>query len=188
MTSPIHINYYPVFEKGTFEKYPALFDRFIQNTPGHIKKKYQKAWKTLPQYEETITWPSVIGPGFCGATHPGADNVFVETMVGSSNFIYNSDCVYINPSQKVFAISDPPGITTCSRKLFTKLNDYLQTGSTENIETIVNKLNRETSLGDDATLTLICFPEKNPVAKRVMPWLSLPGTPCSFMGIYTRED
>ncbi len=160
MTIRIHIDYYPVFEKGTFKKYPALFDRFVQNTPSHIKKKYQKAWETLSRYGEKITWPLVTGPGFCGATHPGADNVFVESMVGSNNFIYNSDCVYINPSQKVFAISDPPGITTCSRKLFTKLDYYLQTGSPKDLEIILNNLNQETSLDDGATLSLICFPEK----------------------------
>ena len=160
MTGPVHINYYPVFERGTFEKYPALFNRFIKNSPDHIKRKRRKAWKTLPKYEETVTWPLITGPGFCGATHPGADNVFVETMVGANRFIYDSDCLYVNPSQKVFAISDPPGITTCSRKLFTKLDYYLQNGSPKEMQTIVNNLNHETNLDEDATLSLICFPEK----------------------------
>lgn len=159
MTNPFYINYYPVFEKGAFEKHPALFERFIQRTPDHLKKQYQKARETLPQYEGTITWPLLIGPGFCGATHPGAENIFISVMVSSDSFTYNSDCLYVNPSQKIFAISDAPGITTSSRKLFAKLDDYLQTGSTDELEIIINALNKETSRDDGATLSLICFPK-----------------------------
>ena len=158
MANPFYIHQYPVFEKGIFEKHPALFERFTQRAPDHLKRKFLKAREALPKYEETITWPLLVGPGFCGATHPGADNIFVDAMLGSNDFIYNSDCLYVNPSRKTFAISDPPGITTCSRKLFAKLDYWLKTGSVDDLETILNALNRETSRDDGATLSLICFP------------------------------
>ncbi len=159
MTNPFRIHYYPVFEKGMFEKHPALFDRFIQHTPDHLQKKYQKARETLTKYEGTITWPLVAGPGFCGATHPGAENILIATMASSNPLIYNSDCLYVNPSQKVFAISDAPGISTYARKLFVKLDHYLQTGSIDDLSTIINDLNKETRWGDSATLSLIYFPK-----------------------------
>lgn len=158
MTNSFHIQHYPVFEKGIFEKHPPLFNRFIQRTPDHLKKGYQKARETLHKYEETITWPLLVGPGFCGATHPGAENIFVNTMVSSTDSIYNSDCLYVNPSQKVFAISDAPGRTTSSRKLFVELDRYLKAGSVDNLEAIINELNGKTKMDDGATLSLICFP------------------------------
>ena len=159
MTDSFCIRYYPVFEKGIFEKNPSLFDRFIHHGPDYLKKEYQKVRETLLKYEEVITWPLIVGPGFCGATHPGAANIFTTTMVSSSGFIYNSDCLYVNPSQKVFAISDAPGIITCSRKLFEKLDCCLQAGSIDDIETIINDISKETKTNDRATLSLICFPE-----------------------------
>ena len=158
MTNPFHIQYYPVFEKGTFEKHPALFDRFVQRTPDHLKKEYQKGRETLREYEGTITWPLIRGPGFCGATHPGAENIFVSAMVSPNDSIYNSDCLYVHPSQKVFALSDAPGRTTCSRKLFEKLDNHLQTGSTDALETIINDINKNTRMDDGATVSLICLP------------------------------
>jgi len=158
MTGPLSVHYYPVFEEGIFEKHPILFGRFLQNSPDHLKESYQKARVTLTEYEGAITWPLIVGPGFCGATHPGADNIFVTAMVSSNACIYNSDCLYINPAQKVFAISDAPGITTSSRKLFAQLDRYLQTGSIDGIENMINDLNRETELHDCATLSLIYFP------------------------------
>ncbi|PIU55323.1 MAG: hypothetical protein COS88_04895, partial [Chloroflexi bacterium CG07_land_8_20_14_0_80_51_10] len=109
------------------------------------------------KYEGTITWPLIVGPGFCGATHPGAENIFNIIMVSSNGLIYNSDCLYVNPSQKVFAISDAPGMSTRSRKLFAKLDHYLQTSSIDDLETIINDLNKETRMGDRATLSLVCF-------------------------------
>jgi len=159
MADSLFIHNYPVFEEGIFEKHPALFSRFFQHTPDHLKESYQKARETLPKYEGSITWPLIVGPGFCGATHPGADNIFITAMVSSNACIYNSDCLYVNPSQKVFAISDAPGITTSSRKLFAKLDHYLQTGSIDGLENMINDLNRETEPDDCATLSLIYFPK-----------------------------
>jgi len=158
MTGPLFVHYYPVFEEGIFEKHPALFSRFMQHSPDHLEESYQKARVALTKYEGSITWPLIAGPGFCGATHPGADNIFVTAMASSNARIYNSDCLYINPSQKIFAISDAPGITTSSRKLFVRLDRYLQTGSIDGIENMINDLNRETELDDCATLSLMYFP------------------------------
>lgn len=165
MPSPINVHYYPVFGRGVFENHPALFDRFTQNTSDHTKRKCNQIREAIHKYEETITWPLVTGPGFYGGTHPGADNVFVKIMVGISESIDNGDCLYVNPSQKVFAISDAPGVSTSSRKLLERVNRCLQEDSVDNITTIINTLNKETSQNDGATLSLICFPE-NRVSSR----------------------
>jgi hypothetical protein len=156
----IDIQEYPVFEKGIFKKYPALFDAYLRNVPEHQKKKYQKARKTLPEYEETYKWPVIKGPGYCGTTHPGTGKTFTGVMTGASHPVYNSDCLYINNSQNVFAISDPPGATTFSRGLITELDKLLQTESVENLEAMINEVNRNAGAGlkGMATLAIVHFP------------------------------
>jgi len=156
MAENFRIQHYPVFENGVFQKHPTLFDRF-----GYSKKRLEQIRQVLPKYEETITWPLLTGPGFCGATHPGADNIFVEIMVGFNDSIYNSDCLYVNPSHRVFAISDAPGITDCSRRLFQQLDEYLKTNHADDLETIVNKTNKEMREREGATLSLVCLPKDN---------------------------
>lgn len=162
MTNCLSVHHYPVFEEGTFEKHQGLFDHFMQHASDHLKGEYQKGCETLHQYENAITWPLAVGPGFCGATHPGAANIFVSAMVGGNKVIYNSDCLYINPFQKVFAIGDSPGISTFSRQLFARLDYYLQRGSADDLETIINELNAQTKTGNSTTLSLICFPQHKP--------------------------
>ena len=157
MTQDIRIRNYPVFERGTFQSHPDLFSRFDQNAPEHLRSKYERMWQSLPRYEETITWPLIAGPGFWGATHPGADTVFVDIMVGINSYVYNSDCLYVNPARRVFAISDPPGITTGSRRLFERLDGYLKTAS-DDLEAYFNRLNRETRSEEGATLSLVHVP------------------------------
>jgi len=161
MSNPFSVHHYPVFKKGTFQNNPALFDRFIQNTSDQIKRKYHQVRESIYRYEETITWPLVSGPGFSGGTHPGADNVFVKIMVGLSESIDNGDCLYVNPSQKIFAISDAPGLPTSSRKLLTRIDHCIREGYANDITTIINTLNKETNQDDGATLSLIYFPENN---------------------------
>ena len=159
MSNDFHVGNYPVFKKGIFDERPGLFDRFIYHIPEHLKKKYQEGRGTLLKYEETITWPLITGPGFSGATHPGTENIFIATMLNPNSIIYNSDCLYVNPSQKVFAISDAPGVTTSSRKLFVELDNQLQAGSLNDIKTILNDLNKKIGIENSATLSLICFPK-----------------------------
>jgi len=158
VTGIFHLRHYPVFEEGVFEDHPALFDRFAHYTSENLRERFRDAWKTLPRYEHTLTWSVVVGPGFCGGTHPGADNVFIEAMLGSNDFVYDSDCLYANPSRKVFAISDPPGITDASRRLFGRLDQHLHKRGIDDLEAILNELNRETAPSDGATLSLIAFP------------------------------
>lgn len=160
MSEHISIQEYPIFEKGIFKKNPALFNPYFRNTPDHQKKKYQKARESLPKYEGKYKWPVIKGPGFCGTTHPGAGKIFNGVMTGATHPVYNSDCLYVNPSQNVFAISDPPGVTTFSRKLITELDKLLQTESVENLEILINEVNRNagTGLRDRATLALIHVP------------------------------
>ncbi len=157
MSNGVSIYNYPLFEKGVFEKHPSLFNVYFRNAPEYSKKKYKEAQKTLCKYERTFTWPLVSGPGFCGATHPGAGKTFNGIMVGTNTPVYNSDCLYINPLKNVFAISDSPGVTTLSRGLFKELDRCLQNKSVYDLETIINNLNRQILLKDQATLTTICF-------------------------------
>ncbi len=155
------IQHYPVFRKGTFQQHPDLFSRFEQNCPIHLKTRYDRIWQMMPHFEETITWPLLKGPGFWGATHPGADTVFVNIMVGIDTYVYDSDCLYVNQADWVFAISDPPGITTGSRRLFQRLDSYLKTGMTD-IEALVNRLNKEIHPDEGATLSLVHLPVDKP--------------------------
>ena len=69
-------------------------------------------------------------------------------MVSPNDPIYNSDCLYVNPVQKVFAISDAPGRSTSARKLLTKLDHYLQADSTDSLTSVVNDLNEKTGMED----------------------------------------
>lgn len=156
----IFLDEYPIFEKGVFERNPDLFEPYFRNIPGHQKKKYQKARQDIPKYEENSKWQSIKGPGFCGAIHPGTGKVFHGAMTGSTNPVYNSDCLYVNPVENLFAISDPPGITEFSRDLITRLDELLETDSIENLELLINEVNRTsgTGLRDRATLSLIHFP------------------------------
>jgi len=167
MAQNIRTHNYPVFEKGTFRSHPDLFSRFEQNAPEHLRSKYERLWQSLPRYEETITWPLIAGPGFWGATHPGADTVFVDIMVGINTYVYNSDCLYVNPARRIFAISDPPGITTGSRRLFERLDGYLKTAS-DDLEAYFNRLNRETRPEEGATLSLVHVPSDRPGMAQVI--------------------
>ncbi|MBN1614694.1 MAG: SpoIIE family protein phosphatase [Deltaproteobacteria bacterium] len=155
-----NIRHYPVFERGTFLDNPDLFSRFAQNLADRQQGGYKRAWQTMAGYEEAIHWPLLAGPGLYGATHPGADNVFVETMSGMNSFIYNSDCLYANPSKRVFAISDPPGITASARRLFEALDRLLPESDT--LKDAVNRLNGQTPPDEAATLSLVHVPEDRP--------------------------
>ncbi len=158
----IEIQEYPVFEQGIFEKYPALFDAYFRNIPDHQRKKYQKARRSLLKYEELYKWRVINGPGFCGTTHPGTGKVFHGVMTGATHPVYNSDCLYVNPSQNIFAVSDPPGVTTFARDLITRLDELLKSDSVEKLEDMINEVNQNagTGLRDRATLALIHLPHK----------------------------
>jgi hypothetical protein len=162
MTDGFQLHQYPVFEPGVFDRHPELFDRFARQAVARLEERFLRARRTLPADEKTLTWPLLLGPGFCGGTHPGADNVFVETMVGFNDFVYDSDCLYANPADRAFAVSDPPGITESSRKLFVQLDRRLRHDGPARLEAILNDLNREISGDDAATLALISFPAAQP--------------------------
>ena len=159
MTVPIEIKHFPVFEKGTFQKHPALFDRFFDHATDYLMEKFQKARKILAECEDVVTWPLITGPGFSAGTHPGSDNILIETMYAAHRSVYDSDCMYINPRERIFAISDPPGITTSSRELFKKLDRYLLNGSSDGLEALINRINKDTGYDDHATLSLVYIPQ-----------------------------
>jgi hypothetical protein len=157
MTQQVRISNLPVFPRGTFSQHPDLFGRFEQNSPDFLQARYERLWRAMPAYEGKITWPLLTGPGFSAATHPGADTVFVDIMVGINSYVYNSDCVYVNPARGVFAVSDPPGITTGSRRLFERLDGYLRVEE-DDLADYVNRLNAETRNEEGATLSLVHVP------------------------------
>ena len=159
MISPINIEYFPIFKKNTFKQHPELFDRFFHNASGITLEMLQKSRASLAEGEEIDTWPLIAGPGFYGATHPGANNILVETMFSGGRYIYNSDCLYINPRNKIIAVADPPGKTLSSRKFLLKLDRFLKDQSPESLETIINEISRDTRYDDAAALSLIHFPE-----------------------------
>ncbi|MFC1896087.1 SpoIIE family protein phosphatase [Thermodesulfobacteriota bacterium] len=158
MDAPIEIKHFPVFEKGTFQRYPALFDRFFHDASTYMTEEFEKARSILLKCEEDVTWPLITGPGFSGATHPGADNIVIETMFAAYPYIYNSDCLYINVRKGIFAVSDPPGKTTSSRTLFRRLDRHLLDNPHDGLEAIINKLSEETGYDDAATLCLVSLP------------------------------
>jgi len=154
--SELYIQQLPVFPRGTFARHPDMFDRFQQNAATHLREKYETLWQGISRYEEIITWQMLQCPGVCAATHPGADNVFVEIMVGINSYVYNSDCIYVNPNRKIYAVSDPPGITTGSRRIFEKLDGYIRQHSIkDNLQNTINRLNREMNPSEGATLSLL---------------------------------
>ncbi len=140
MTDDILIQHHFLFQKGFFERHPSLFDIYFRNTPRKLYDKLEKTKAALTAYEGTIQWPAIRGPGFCGATHPGAGKSFNGYMTGCSPSFYNSDCLYVHPGLNIFAVSDPPGITTISRKLFEKLDDRLRKTTTDRLDTVINDL------------------------------------------------
>lgn len=160
MEKTVSIQEFPVFERGVFKRNPALFDAYHRNIPDHQRQKYERARRSLHRYEETVTWQVIRGPGFCGATHPGAGKIFNGVMTGDMHPVYNSDCLYVNPTRRVFAVSDPPGVTTFSRGLMTELDSLLQDDLGLDLEEAVNKVNREAGSGlrDRATLALVHLP------------------------------
>ncbi len=156
----IELQQNPIFEKGIFEQHPALFDPYFRNIPDHQRKKYQKARKSVSKYENKLQWQILNGPGFCGATHPGAGKVFHCGMIGAAHPGYNSDCLYVNPLHNIFAISDPPGATAFGRELITKLDKLVKSGPIENLEAMINEVNQTSGKGlrDRATLTMLHLP------------------------------
>lgn len=162
MTDSIHIKNIPIFEKGIFQAHPAVFDRFLHHASDYMLEKFRNAQADLGKCEGTITWPLIVGPGFSGGTHPGADNIVIETMYAGHRHIYNSDCLYINPEKRIFAVSDPPGVTVSARALFEKLDRYLQDNSPDSLGTFINQLNLDTGYDDSATLSLVHLPQSSP--------------------------
>jgi hypothetical protein len=120
-----------------------------------LRKKYQEARGTLHRYEGTVDWSLIVGSGFSGATHPGAGKIFKAIMVGLRQPVYDSDCLYVNLSRDLFAISDAPGVTTDARLMLEELDRRLLNGSAHSVEAVVNDLNTEAGSGDRATLTML---------------------------------
>lgn len=166
MTKHIRVAQHVVFEKGFFEKHASLFDVYHRNTVRHGRNKAQYYRKSLTGYEETVKWPVIEGPGFCGATHPGAGKCLNRIMMGASDPVYNSDCLYIHPGLQVFAVSDPPGATTISRTLFAAMDDRLNNEPPIHcLETVIHDLALDIHPNTQPTLALIHF-SKNEFSKK----------------------
>lgn len=160
MAEGVAIEESPVFEKGTFKAYPELFDPYFRNQPDHVRGKYRGTRRTLPKYEGAVRWQAIHGPGFCGSIHPGSAKVFHALMMGAAHPVYLSDCLYINLRHRIFALSDPPGMTTLSRSLLEALDRYLESDPAADLGELINRVNREAGEGlrDRATLSLVYLP------------------------------
>jgi hypothetical protein len=157
MTKHIRIAHHFLFEKGFFEKHVSLFDVYRRNALHHDRKKARHPEKWPDGYEETVKWPVIRGPGFCGATHPGAGKCFNRIMMGASDPVYNSDCLYVHPGLHVFAVSDPPGATTISRRLFAELDQRLKNDPGHRLETLIHDIAAGIDSNIQPTLALIAF-------------------------------
>jgi hypothetical protein len=152
MIQDIRISHLAVFPEGFFEKYPSLLDVYQNNTPRLEKPR-------IADYEKKITWQHITGPGFCGATHPGAGKCFNRLMTGASIPVFNSDCLYVHAGRRVFAVSDPPGATTISRKLFEELDRRLADDPERRLHDHIHDLALDIHPNTQPTLALIHFPE-----------------------------
>ncbi len=152
------VRHYPVFEPGLFDRHQELFDQFRRDTSDRFRRRCAERSGLLRACEGRLTWPEVAGPGFCGATHPGAGNVFTRVLLGDGN-VYNSDCVYINPSLGIFVVADAPGVSTAARQLLEGLDKRLAARGVADLEAIINELNQEMGGGNSATLSLLYCPE-----------------------------
>ena len=159
MENRIHIQHHHLFDADVFEKHPMLFEVYAQNNINGMGMKIQEKRQSLFRYIEKVAWPAITGPGFCGATNPGAGKSFNGIMTGLSNPVYNSDSLYVNSGAKIFAVSDSPGVTTLSRDLFRKLDRRLGNTSIEDLETIIYDLGYGIAANQQATLALISFQE-----------------------------
>ena len=157
MTNNIKIQHHYLFQKGFFKSHPSLFDIYFRNTPESEHEKLEETKAGLAAYEETIQWPVIQGPGFCGATHPGAGKTFNGHMTACSPSPYNSDCLYVHPGHNIFAVSDPPGITGTSRKFFKKLDERLGETTADRIDAVIRELAAGIRANRQPTLSLIHF-------------------------------
>ncbi|GAG23768.1 unnamed protein product, partial [marine sediment metagenome] len=108
-------------------------------------------------------------------------------IMGNSNaLIYNADCLYVNPSLRVFAISDAPGMTTASRLLISRLDVHLQNIPVERLEKIINDLDRETDLSQKATLSMIGFSQTEQAHCRLKAIILKAGDTRVFRGNFTK--
>ncbi|MFO7964432.1 MAG: hypothetical protein R6U50_10960 [Desulfobacterales bacterium] len=154
-----------LFQKDFFRRNFRLFDVYFRNTPEALHGEIEKKIKTLAGYEETMTWPVIRGPGFCGATHPGAGKSFNAIMTDGNPSFYNSDCLYIHPGMGIFAVSDPPGVTTISRRLFEKLDSRLARTAGDHTDAVIDELAAEIPANLNPTLALIRFQKRKFAAK-----------------------
>lgn len=157
MENQICIRNHCLFETGVFEKHPGLFDVYAHYTADGTGGSFHEQLRSLRRYERDVTWPVIKGPGFCGATNPGAGKSFNGILTGISNPVYNSDSLYVNPGLGIFAVSDSPGISPLSRDLFEELDHRLKQESIENLEKIIHELGFGIDANRQATLSLICF-------------------------------
>ena len=155
MEDPVRIQHHYLFDPDVFEKYPELFHVYAQNAADNTERWFQKEKQTLYRLIKEITWPAITGPGFCGATNPGAGKSFNGIMTGVSNPVYNSDSLYVNTGANIFAVSDSPGVTPLSNNLFKKLDHRLKCESLENLEKIIYELGDGIGANRQATLALI---------------------------------
>lgn len=145
-----------VFDNGFFQNNPAFLSRFNLHDSSRLVNQHREFRQSLARYENSFVWHTVTGPGFCGATHPGAGKVF-SSIATVAYGVSNSDCLYVNPSERVFAISDAPEASVYSRSLLTYIDKNLR-DSRRDLANIINAADCAIGADDHATLSLLHIP------------------------------
>ncbi|MBI4303026.1 MAG: SpoIIE family protein phosphatase [Chloroflexi bacterium] len=153
----IGLQHYPIFGTEVFQDPTALLSTFNPNALSGTRINCRDGESFVSVSKERLSWSLVQGLGFCGATHPGARKV-LDAITTRARVISNSDCLYVNMSDRVFAVSDAPDLSVYSRKLLTDIDENL--GNGQELEEIVNSASQRIGTDDHATLSLICFPPK----------------------------
>jgi hypothetical protein len=168
-----------VFGNGFFQNNPAFLSRFNLRDSSRPVKKHREFRQSLARYEKRFVWHTVTGPGFCGATHPGAAKVF-SSIATAAYGVSNSDCLYVNPSERVFAISDAPEASGYSRALLTYIDKNLMDRHRD-LANLINSADSAIGADDHATLSLLHIPGEQMV-NPPKAWAFMAGDTLLFRG------
>ena len=168
-----------VFDKEFFQNPLASPSKPDLNSSSYLDNHNREFAQFPIRYNNSLTWHTVTGPGFCGATHPGAGKV-LNLFQNGANIISNDDCLYVNPSERIFAISDAPERSTYARRLLTHIDRNLSDGCRD-LQDIINTADRTIGADDHATLSLLHIPCEQTV-HQLKAWAFIAGDTLLFHG------
>ena len=168
-----------VFGNGFFQNNPAFLSRLNLRDSSRLVNQHLEFRQSLARYENSFVWNTVTGSGFCGATHPGAAKVF-NSIATAAYGISNSDCLYVNPSERVFAVSDAPEASGYSRALLTYIDTSLR-DRRRDLANVINAADSAIGADDHATLSLLHIPGEQMV-NPLKAWAFIAGDTLLFRG------